>query len=469
MSYIVGSIPGEREGIVHFRDGFLWGAATASYQIEGAVNEDGRAPSIWDTFSHTPGKVLHGDTGDIACDHYHRLEEDLDLMADLGLQAYRFSVAWPRIHPDGSGAVNQRGLDFYRRLVDGLRERSIEPMLTLYHWDLPQALEDTGGWTNRETSERFADYAGIVYEALSDSVGFWITLNEPWVAAWLGHGYGLHAPGHRESGKALAATHHLLLGHGLAMRAMRETGRDNQLGVTMNLHPALPGRDRDADREAARRVDGQANRLYLDPVFRGSYPEDLISFYENRGVNPPPVRDGDLETISTPVDFLGVNYYFRHTVRDSPDQEPSQEPFSDLAVRGIVPHAAEKTAMGWPVDPEGLTQMLVRIKEEYGDPPIYVTENGRAVHDYVDPEGGVDDEERISYLDAHFRAAHAAMERGVDLRGYMVWSLLDNFEWAEGYSKRFGLVYVDYPTGKRIPKASAGWYAGVIRDNGLET
>lgn len=453
---------------MNFPGGFLWGTATASYQIEGAVSEDGRAPSIWDTFSHTPGKVYRDDTGDRACDHYHRLEEDLNLMADLGLQAYRFSVAWPRIQPEGNGQPNRKGLDFYRRLVDGLRERSIEPMLTLYHWDLPQALEDGGGWTSRETSERFAEYAGIVYGALSDSVRYWITLNEPWVASWMGHGYGVHAPGHMDPAKALSAAHHLLLGHGLALERMRSMGGDTQIGVTLNLHPAHPSRDRDADREAARRVDGQANRLYLDPLFRGEYPEDLLSFYRDRGTELPDIQDGDLRKISAPLDFLGVNYYFRHTVRDAPDEAPSRIPFSDLGVRPIVPHAAEKTAMGWPVEPEGLTEMLVRIKEEYADLPVYVTENGRAVHDYTDPEGNVKDEERVSYLDSHFRAAHEAMERGVDLRGYMVWSLLDNFEWAEGYSKRFGIVYVDYPTGERIPKTSARWYSEVIRRNGLE-
>ena len=454
---------------MQFPEDFLWGTATASYQIEGAVDEDGRGASIWDTFSHTPGKVYRGDTGDRACDHYHRLEEDLDLMAELGLKAYRFSVAWPRIQPEGSGPANQKGLDFYRRLVDGLRERSIEPMLTLYHWDLPQALEDRGGWTNRETSERYAEYAEILYEALSGSVPYWITLNEPWVASWMGHAYGVHAPGKMDSADALAAAHHLLLGHGLALERLRSEGGDNQIGVTLNLHPAHPARDREADTEAARRVDGQANRLYLDPLFRGEYPEDLIAFYRERGVEPPPVEDEDMEFISRPVDFLGVNYYFRHHVRDAPGETLSNTPFSDLAARPIVPHLAEKTAMGWPVEPDGLTEMLVRLKDEYTDVPIYVTENGRAVHDYVDPEGNVKDEERISYLDSHFRAANAAMERGVDLRGYMVWSLLDNFEWAEGYSKRFGIVYVDYPTQRRIPKSSARWYAEVIRRNGLES
>jgi beta-glucosidase len=454
--------------MARFPDGFLWGTATASYQVEGAVEEGGRGPSIWDTFSHTPGKVLHGDTGDIACDQYHRLEEDLDLMAELGIQAYRFSVAWPRIQPEGSGPANRPGLDYYRRLVDGLRERSIEPMLTLYHWDLPQTLEDAGGWTNRDTSDRFAEYTGIVYEALSDSVGFWITLNEPWVVAWMGHGYGLHAPGKTDAGAALATTHHLLLGHGLAMERMRSARDGNRLGVTLNLHPTHPSRDREADAKAARRVDGQANRLYLDPLFRGEYPEDVLSHYQGRGADLSFVREGDLGKISVPLDFLGVNYYFRNTVRDAPEGGPPNVPFADLDARPIVPHAAEKTAMGWPVEPEGLTEILVRIKEEYADVPIYVTENGRAVHDYVDPEGGVDDEERVGYLDAHFRAAHEAIERGVDLRGYMVWSFLDNFEWAEGYSKRFGIVFVDYGTQRRVPKSSARWYSEVIRRNGLE-
>ncbi|MDQ3864994.1 MAG: GH1 family beta-glucosidase [Actinomycetota bacterium] len=452
---------------MRFPENFLWGTATAAYQVEGAVNEGSRGASIWDTFSHTPGKVVHGDTGDIACDHYHRLEEDLNLMSELGMQAYRFSVAWPRIQPAGSGPANQRGLDFYRTLVDGLRRRSIEPMLTLYHWDLPQALEDLGGWTNRDTSERFAEYAGIVYEALSDSVGFWITLNEPWVSAWMGYGLGVHAPGKSDASKALAATHHLLLGHGLAVERMRSAGDENQLGVTLNLHPALPSRDRQADREAARRVDGQAIRLYLDPLFRAEYPEDVFSHYGERGADLSFVYDGDLDRISVPVDFLGLNYYFRNTVRDAPEGIGQNVPFADLDARVIIPHSAETTAMGWPVDPEGLTEILVRIKEDYADVPIYVTENGRAVHDYIDPEGDVDDEERISYLDAHFRAAHEAIERGVDLRGYMVWSFLDNFEWAEGYSKRFGIVFVEYGTQRRVPKSSARWYSDVIRRGGL--
>jgi beta-glucosidase len=453
---------------VRFPENFLWGTATAAYQVEGAVNEDGRGASIWDTFSHTEGKVHHGDTGDIACDQYHRLDDDLDLMSELGMQAYRFSVAWPRIQPEGTGATNQKGLDYYRRLVDGLRGRSIEPMLTLYHWDLPQTLEDSGGWTSRETSERFAEYVGVVYEALCDEVRFWITLNEPWVAAWMGYGLGVHAPGRKGSGNALAATHHLLLGHGLAMERMRSAADGNQLGVTLNLHPGHPSRNTEADREAARRADGQAVRLYLDPLFRGEYPEGVFSYYRARGADLSFARDGDLQTISVPIDFLGINYYFTNTVREAPAEEGKGVPFADLGARPVIPHAGEKTAMGWPVEPDGLKEMLVRIKDEYADVPIYVTENGRAVDDYIDPEGGVDDEERISYLESHFRAAHEAIERGVDLRGYMVWSFLDNFEWAEGYSKRFGIVFVEYGTQRRVPKASARWYAEMIRRNGLE-
>ena len=449
-----------------FPEGFLWGATTAAYQVEGAAREDGRGASIWDTFSHTPGKVFHGDTGDIACDQYHRLGEDLDIMASLGLESYRFSVAWPRIQPEGSGPANPRGLDFYKRLVEGLRERSIEPMLTLYHWDLPQALEDRGGWTSRETSERFAEYAGIVHDALAGDVRFWVTLNEPWVSAWLGYGTGVHAPGHADPTKALATTHHLLLGHGLAVERMRASGGEGQIGITLNLSPVRPAKaERPADAGAARRVDGHANRLYLDPIFRGAYPEDILEHYRP-DTDLSFIEDGDLREISAPLDFLGVNYYMRHTVREAETPRAGSILFPGVRARTVTPHGAETTAMGWPIEPDGLTEILLRLKDEYTALPIYVTESGAAFHDYVDPEGSVRDEERISYLGAHFRAARAAIERGVDLRGYFVWSLLDNFEWAEGYSKRFGLIHVDYATQRRTPKASALWYASVIGQNG---
>ncbi|MBA2441127.1 MAG: beta-glucosidase [Rubrobacter sp.] len=451
-----------------FPDGFLWGAAAAAYQIEGAVDEDGRGTSVWDTFSHTPGKVLHGDTGDIACDHYHRLEEDLDLMSELGLRAYRFSIAWPRIQPEGRGEPNQKGLDFYKRLVEGLRQRSIVPAVTLYHWDLPQALEDRGGWTRRETAERFAEYAGLVYEALSDTVPVWITLNEPWVSAWLGYGAGVHAPGHTDTGKALSATHHLLLGHGLALGRLRSAGGnpENRVGITLNLSPVRPGKESKGDAEAARKVDGNANRLYLDPLFRGEYPQDMFDYYP-RLADPALVREGDLQAISRPLDFLGVNYYMRHTVReDTGSGRASGMLFPGLRAKTVQPHGAETTAMGWAIEPDGLTELLLRLHREYTGLPIYITENGAAFHDYANPEGTVTDEERIAFLDAHFRAAEEAVREGVDLRGYFVWSLLDNFEWAEGYSRRFGLVYVDYATQRRIPKESAHWYREVIRRNG---
>ncbi len=450
---------------MNFPEGFLWGTATAAYQVEGAVAEDGRGPSIWDTFSHTEGNVLHGDTGDIACDQYHRLDEDLDIMTGLGIQAYRFSVAWPRIQPEGSGRANQKGLDYYKRLVEGLRERGIVPVLTLYHWDLPQALEDRGGWTSRETSARFAEYAGMVYGALADVVPFWITLNEPWVSAWLGYGIGVHAPGHKDTAKALAATHHLLLGHGLVLEEMRSSGQgNNQFGITLNLSPVRPSRDREADGEAARRVDGQANRLYLDPVFRGAYPEDVLEHYRGES-DFSFVRDGDLEKISAPLDFLGVNYYVRHMVRE--ETTGTDDVFSSVRARVVIPHGVERTAMGWPVEPDGMTELLVRLDREYTKLPLYITENGAAFHDYADPEGEVRDEERVAFLTAHVRAAREAIERGVDLKGYFVWSLLDNFEWAEGYSKRFGIIYVDYTTQRRIPKMSTRWYSEAIRRNGL--
>lgn len=444
---------------VMFPDGFLWGSATAAYQVEGAVTADGRGTSIWDTFSHSPGKTWHGDTGDIADDQYHRLDDDLDLLAELGLRAYRFSVAWPRVQPKGSGPVNQAGLDYYRRLVDGLNRRSITPCLTLYHWDLPQPLQDAGGWPVRDTVGRFTDYAGIVFEALGDQVPMWLTLNEPWVSAWMGYGNGKHAPGIADEAQALAATHHLLLAHGSAIEAMRSIGSgDARLGITLNLTPARAAGDDPADARAATRVDGNANRLFLDPIFRGRYPQDMIEHY--RPVSDFSfVHDGDLRTISTQIDWLGVNYYFGNRVAADPS-DPD---------RGFVvlPPEGNTTAMGWPIEPATMSSLLERLDSEYTKLPLYITENGAAFYDYVDPEGAVDDSERVEFLDAHFRAAHAVIEHGVNLRGYFVWSFLDNFEWSFGYAKRFGLVFVDYRTQTRTPKQSARWYAQVIKDNAV--
>jgi beta-glucosidase len=453
-----------------FPAGFRWGAATAAYQIEGAVDEDGRGPSRWDTFCRVPGAVANGDTGDVACDHYHRFREDVKLMAELGLSAYRFSVAWPRVQPDGR-RVNQPGLDFYRRLVDELRDHGIEPWPTLYHWDLPQALEDAGGWPERDTAYRFADYVAVVHRALGDRVDRWITVNEPWCAAFLGYGSGVHAPGRRDPVAAVRAAHHLLLGHGLATRALRAAAPDAEVGATLNLYAVTPAGPGEGDADAARRIDGLMNRFFLDPLLRGRYPDDVVAdLAEVTGFDH--VLDGDLATIATPTTFLAVNYYSRHVVAAPPAGErpgrpgtPSPWPGSEN-VR-FVGRGLPTTAMGWEIDPAGLTETLLRLHREYPPLPLYVTENGAAFEDVVGPGGGVEDPERIRFIAAHLRAGHDAIAAGVPLRGYFVWSLMDNFEWAQGYQARFGLVRVDYPTQRRIPKASARWYAQVIRDNGL--
>jgi beta-glucosidase len=439
-----------------FPDGFRWGVATAAYQIEGAAAEDGRGPSIWDTFAHTEGKVRDGDTGDVACDHYHRWPEDVRLMSDLGVGAYRFSIAWPRIQPTGRGAPNPAGLAFYDRLVDALLAAGIAPCPTLYHWDLPQALEDGGGWLARDTAARLAEYAGHVASALGDRVPMWITLNEPFVHATMGYALGLHAPGRALFAAAFPATHHLLLGHGLAVAALRSAARPDALvGITNNMAPAVPASDEPADVAAADRLDGLHNRTYTDPVLLGRYPTDLDRLYG--GVDLSAVRDGDLAVLGAPVDFLGVNYYFSNTVRAGAEGSTLG---LELVPQTGVPH----TAFGWPVLPAGLTGLLVGLRDRYGPalPPVHITENGAAYADSVNAAGRVSDPDRIAFLDRHLRALLAAMDAGVDVRGYFVWSLLDNFEWAEGYSKRFGLVYVDYPTQRRIPKSSYDWYRAVI-------
>ena len=459
-----------------FPEGFTWGAATAAYQIEGAVHRDGRGVSIWDVFSHKPGAVRNGDTGDTACSHYDRLEEDLDLMAQLGLRSYRFSVSWPRIQPDGAGPVNPAGLDFYRRLVDGLAERGIAAVATLYHWDLPQPLEDAGGWTARDTAVRFADYAAVVGEALSGRVDRWITLNEPWCSAWLGYGRGLHAPGRRDVSAALSSTHHLLLGHGLAVAALRANDAA-PIGITLNLTTAIAASDHPDDIAAARRVDGQSNRLYLDAVLRGSYPADMVEHYSPFGAFEVAL-DGDAEVISTPIDFLGVNFYTSMVVADQGRLDAARQQgfdigriesdpvLDDLRAPHVRRPNLKRTAMGWEEDPAAFAGMLVRLHEEYQAPPIYVTENGAACDDYVDPDGAILDGARISYLRSHLTALREAIGKGVDVRGYFAWSLMDNFEWSFGYSRRFGLVWVDYPSGLRIPKASFSWYRSVIESNG---
>jgi beta-glucosidase len=434
---------------------FLWGVATAAYQIEGAADEGGRGPSIWDTFSHAPGRTHRGDTGDIACDHYHRFEADLDLLAELGVDSYRLSVSWSRLQPSGEGALNPEAVAFYRELLSGLNERGIRPFVTLYHWDLPQPLEDQGGWPARATAERFADYARQTVEALGDLADDWITLNEPWCAAFLGYGYGPHAPGRTELRAATAASHHLNLAHGLAVTAIREVAPDAKVGITNIVTDVVPASDSAADLAAADRLDAVSNRVFLDPVYRGSYSEGVHEQLDPHGLAEL-IRDGDLETISQSVDFAGVNHYQRVIARDVP-----QSPAHPFALEE-TPAQPATTSFGWSVIPDSLYAVLTRVAREYTPLPLYVTESGASFDDYVDPEGGIDDVERIDYLAGYFDAAGRAIRDGVDLRGYFVWSLLDNFEWGEGYSKRFGIVYVDYRTQERLPKASAHWYRELI-------
>ncbi|MFB9473433.1 GH1 family beta-glucosidase [Nonomuraea salmonea] len=436
---------------------FLWGTATAAYQIEGATGEDGRGPSIWDTFAREPGRTRDGHTGDVACDHYHRWREDVALMADLGVNAYRFSIAWPRVLPDGAGQVNGRGLDFYDRLVDALLAAGVQPVPTLFHWDLPQALEDRGGWLNRDVAELFADYAGVVAARLADRVPLWITLNEPFVHMAFGYAMGLHAPGHALMTGALPAAHHQLLAHGRAVAALRAAGA-RQVALTNNCTPVWPASSREQDVRAAEAYDILHNRLFTDPVLTGAYP-DLSAYTGDLDF----VRDGDLETVSAPIDALGVNYYNPTRIAAPTDEGL---PFTDA---GITGHPT--TAFGWPVVPDGLRELLTGLKSRYGAalPPILVTENGCSQPDVPGPDGTIDDAGRIAFLDGHIAALRRAMDEGVDVRGYFVWSLIDNFEWAEGYHQRFGLVHVDHATQRRTPKRSYHWYRDFLRAQNTDT
>ncbi len=465
-----------------FPPDFLFGAATAAFQIEGAQHVDGRTDSIWDTFCRVEGAVINGDDGSVACDHYHRYRDDVELLATLGVQSYRFSTSWARIRPDG-GPVNQAGLDFYSRLVDELLSRDIKPWLTLYHLDLPQRLQDQGGWQNRDTAYKFSEYALSVHERLGDRVPVWTTLNEPWCAAFLGHVAGAHAPGIQDPAAGLAAMHHLLLGHGLAVQALRDADPDLELGITLNLKPVYPVRDGDeGDLEAARQIDGQYNRIFLDPIFRASYPEDVLADLSGLGLEQH-IEPGDLAIISTPIDTLGVNYYQGELVSSEPAADPpnteaptdreTRSPYP--AVHGVHVHApgAPTTAMGWPIQPYGLRDLLLRIQREYTGPAgvaLYVTENGAAFDDRPEMDGVVHDDDRIEFLYDHLDAVLDAIEDGVDVRGYFYWSLLDNFEWAWGYAKRFGLIRVDYGNQRRIVKDSGWAYARAIvtRELGAE-
>ena len=430
-------------------DDFLWGVATAAYQIEGAAHEDGRGESIWDRFCATPGKVLNGDDGSVACDFYHRWRSDLGLLRELGATAFRFSISWPRVLPAGRGVVNERGLDFYDRLVDALLESGIEPMVTLYHWDLPSALEDEGGWPARETVQAFVEFAQVVAERLGDRVTHWITHNEPWVVAWVGYGWGEHAPGRTSPADAIAATHHLLLSHGLACQAIRAASSAARVGIALNLTDAVPASEKPEDSAAAAELDGEQNRWFLDPLFRGEYPADVA---ERFAPLAPPALEGDLRTIAAPLDFLGVNFYTRTVVERTPDGGRRAVP---------QPHAPH-TEMGWEIAPQSLHRVLVRVHQDYAPAAIAVTESGAAFADAPAPDGRIRDPERQAYLAEHVEAVQRALEDGVPVSGYFVWSLLDNFEWSFGYSKRFGIVYVDYVTLERTPKSSFYWYHDLI-------
>ena len=443
-----------------FPDNFVWGAATASYQIEGAAYEDGKGESIWDRFSHTPGKVINGDTGDVACDHYHRYKQDIKMMKEMGLKGYRMSISWPRIFPEGKGKANQKGVDFYKSIIDELLENGIEPAVTLYHWDLPQALQDKGGWVNRDTCDYFAEYASYMYEALGDKAKKWITHNEPWCAAFLGYAEGVHAPGLKDYSLAVQASHNLLLSHAKAVQAYRQSNKNGKVGITLNMYPVYPKSQSPEDKAAAALRDGYGNRWFIDPVLKGEYPKDMLEFYQKK-LNSPVIQPGDMELISgNLIDFLGVNYYSRAVMKKS-DKDPL------FNYEEIHPEGSDYTDMNWEIYPQGLYDLLTRINKEYNSPHIYITENGAAFKDVLSSDGTVNDFDRLDYLKKHFYEAYRAIQDGVKLDGYYVWSLMDNFEWALGYTKRFGLVYVDFATQKRILKKSAYWYKDVIKNNGF--
>lgn len=441
-----------------FPDTFTWGTATASYQIEGGAHEEGRGESIWDRFARQPGKVYKQQNGEIACDHFHRYPEDVELMADLGISSYRFSFAWPRLFPE-EGKFNSEGLAFYTRLLDELDAKGITPAATIYHWDLPTWLQDKGGWTNRETVDQFVTYAKTLFDAFGSRIQSWITHNEPWCAAFLGYAFGVHAPGHTDWNEALIASHHLLLSHGKVVELYRSMGLAGEIGITLNLSPTIPASEAVEDVAAAERSDGFANRWFLDPIFKGRYPEDMVTLYKNRFGPLSFMKEGDLDTISAPIDFLGINYYSHNIVEN--DEK------NDILGAGVISETENVTDMGWGIHPESLYDLLTRIKSDYTDIPLYITENGAAFPD-VWKDGKIEDHARIKYLHDHFAAAHRFIEEGGNLQGYYVWSLMDNYEWSFGYSKRFGIIYVDYETLERTPKESYKWYQKVIKENGIE-
>jgi beta-glucosidase len=464
LAALAGVSPASALRIAQLPPSFLWGAATSAYQIEGAVAEDGRTASVWDTFCRVPGAIDNGEIGDLACDHYHRMPEDVALIKELGLDVYRFSIAWPRVQPGGRGPANAAGLDFYERLTDELLAAGIAPWPTLFHWDTPQELEDAGGWPNRDTAYRFADYAELVYNRLGDRIRTWTTLNEPSVVTTHGYLSGVHAPGRTSLADAAAAAHHQLLGHGLAGARMRELaaskGQDFALAVTLNLGPATPASDTHEDREAVRRADALNNRMYLDPIWYKRYPEDLIADLETEGVQIP-VQDGDLELIGAPIDALGVNFYFGQQLsgraEDGAVHDADGRPVSRHVLQGLP-----QTSMGWEIMPHDFASLLVRLGREYPGVPVYITENGAAFADKPDESGYVHDPDRVGYIADHLAAVAEAREAGTDIQGYFVWSLLDNFEWAFGFDKRFGIIRVDFETLRRTPKLSARWFSETL-------
>lgn len=439
----------------NFPDDFIFGTATSSYQIEGAWDKDGKGESIWDRFSHQEGNVLNGDTGDQACDHYNRFKEDIALMKELNLDSYRFSISWPRIFPEGHGKVNQAGLDFYKELVDELLKAGIEPAITLYHWDLPQAIQEEGGWENRKTTDYFVEYAELLFYELGDKVKSWITHNEPWVASFLGNYFGEHAPGKNDLSAAIQVAHNIMLSHGKVVKKYREMDLDGEIGITLDLHEINPVSQSKSDIEAAELEEEFSNRWFLDPIFKAKYPDKLMNKFKDN-FNLEFIDEGDMEIINQEIDFLGINYYTRHVI----EADKSNNIFDYKHVKMIGnPH----TEMGWEVYPDGLYNLLINLKEEYTDKPIYITENGRASDDKVDEYGRVNDKDRIDYYASHLKAVERAIKSGVPVAGYYAWSLMDNFEWAWGYTRRFGLIYVDFETKKRILKDSAKWYRQLIK------
>jgi beta-glucosidase len=454
----------EDNQMLRFPEGFLWGTATSSYQIEGAWDQDGKSESIWDRFAATPGRIADGKDARVGCDHYHRFQQDLDLARELAPGAYRFSIAWPRILPGGSGAVNPKGLAFYDRLVDAMLARGIRPFATLFHWDLPQVLQDRGGWTSRATVEAFLSYADAVTRKLGDRVKDWMTHNEPWVVAFVGHLFGAHAPGLRDLGTALATAHGILLSHGRAVPVIRANVHGARVGIVHNLEWVEPASPRAEDVAAAARHDGAFNRWFLDAVFRGSYPEDLLSWY---GADAPRIEAGDLQAIAAPIDFLGVNYYTRRVMAHAPGARAAGG-HGFLDARQVYwPFVPRAHFEEWEIAPEGLYRTLLRVAREYRPKHMYVTENGTSLPDTPGPDGAVHDPVRTRYLARHTAAVHQAIADGADVRGYFLWSLLDNFEWGFGYTKRFGIVFVDYATQKRVVKDSGRWYAEAARKNGF--